>query len=73
MPAQSDHLPPLAWRKSTGSQTAEDCVEVARLGASVLVRDSRDRSGPVLAFNRTEWRSLLTRIRRLPSEFGGRT
>lgn len=63
MPARSDHLPPLAWRKSTGSQQDEECVEVARRGGSVLVRDSRDRSGPILAFSRTEWRSLLTRIR----------
>lgn len=63
MPARSDHLPPLPWRKSTRSQKEDECVEVARLGGSVLVRDSRDRSGPILAVSRTEWRSFLTRIR----------
>jgi hypothetical protein len=63
MPARPDHLPPLAWRKSTGSVTDEECVEVARLGGSVLIRDSRDRSGPILAFSHTEWQALMTRIR----------
>lgn len=62
MPARSDHLPPLAWRKSSAS-TPDECVEVARRGEAVLVRDSLNRSGAVLAFTRTEWSGLITRIR----------
>ena len=62
MPARSDHLPPLAWRKSSASPES-DCVEVARLGVSVLVRDSLNRSGAVLAFTRAEWSGLMARIR----------
>jgi hypothetical protein len=29
----------------------------------VLVRDSKDRSGPVLAFNRQEWAEFLAGVR----------
>jgi Domain of unknown function (DUF397) len=50
----------LAWRKSsycTGADTS--CVEVAVEGATVLVRDSKDPSGPVLRFTGEEWRVFL--------------
>lgn len=32
-------------------------------GADVLVRDSKDRTGPVLAFTRDEWRAFLGGVR----------
>ncbi|XRQ10290.1 DUF397 domain-containing protein [Actinomadura welshii] len=51
----------LYWRKSSASST-DDCVEVASLGPVVLVRDSRDRSTGVLAFDSAQWNSLLTAI-----------
>lgn len=47
-----------AWRKSTRSQTS-NCVEVAPLPATVALRDSKDRGGPVLLFDRGEWRNFL--------------
>jgi hypothetical protein len=63
MPARSNqHLSP-DWRKSSASVGDKECVEAAALGRSVLVRDSRNRPGPSLAFNRSEWRVLLVRIR----------
>ncbi len=46
------------WRKSTRSQTS-NCVEVAPLPAAVALRDSKDRGGPVLLFDRAGWRSFL--------------
>jgi hypothetical protein len=47
------------WIKSTFSG-ARDCVEVAREAASgILLRDSKDPSGPMLAFTETEWRAFL--------------
>ncbi|GIM82291.1 DUF397 domain-containing protein [Salinispora arenicola] len=46
------------WRKSTRSQTS-NCVEVAPLPATVALRDSKDRGGPVLLFDRSEWRNFL--------------
>ena len=36
-----------------------DCVEVACTGESVLVRDSKDRRGPVVAFAPAVWESFL--------------
>jgi hypothetical protein len=53
----------LNWRKSSASVGNGECVEVAQREPSVLVRDSRDPSGAVLAFDRRQWRTLLTRIR----------
>ncbi|MFI6331153.1 DUF397 domain-containing protein [Micromonospora chersina] len=53
------------WRKSTRSDNDGNCVEVAdNLPGVVLVRDSKDRSGPTLAFTPDAWRSLVTGLRR---------
>ncbi|WP_330229572.1 DUF397 domain-containing protein [Nocardia sp. NBC_00508] len=44
------------WFKSSRSQGAKDCVEVAHLSGSMVgVRDSKDASGPVLVFTPSEW------------------
>jgi hypothetical protein len=49
----------LIWRKSSHSADGA-CVEVACVkGHQVLVRDSKDRSGPVLQFSVPEWRAFL--------------
>ncbi|MGW0504846.1 DUF397 domain-containing protein [Micromonospora sp. NPDC003241] len=49
------------WRTSTRStDSGGNCVEVAdNLPGVVLVRDSKDRSGPSLTFAPTAWRSFL--------------
>jgi hypothetical protein len=49
------------WRKSTRSGNGGDsCVEVAdNVPGVVLVRDSKDRSGPVLTFSPTAWRAFV--------------
>jgi hypothetical protein len=49
------------WRTSRRSnQSGGDCVEVAdNLPGRVLVRDSKDRPGPVLAFAPDAWRSFV--------------
>ncbi|WP_406041134.1 DUF397 domain-containing protein [Micromonospora sp. NBC_00898] len=49
------------WRTSTRSQTS-NCVEVAPLRtgpAAVALRDSKDRGGPVLLFNRAGWLGFI--------------
>jgi Domain of unknown function (DUF397) len=52
------------WRKSTHSGGDEGaCVEVARTDRLVAVHDSKNPTGPVLAFAPTEWHALLTVIK----------
>jgi Domain of unknown function (DUF397) len=59
--AKSDPTPTV-WRKSTASGSS-DCVEVAFAGEAVLVRCSRDRSGPILRFLPHEWTAFLAGVR----------
>ncbi|MFA1537490.1 DUF397 domain-containing protein [Actinomadura monticuli] len=57
----------LPWRKSSYSTTdGTNCVEVAAQGktADVLARDSKNPSGPVLAFAQSEWCVFLTEAKR---------
>ncbi|MBO4210144.1 DUF397 domain-containing protein [Micromonospora echinofusca] len=54
------------WRTSSRSgATGGNCVEVADdLGVGLVgVRDSKDRSGPVLAFDARAWTAFLAGIR----------
>lgn len=46
------------WRKSSHSHT-NGCVEVAFIEGQVAVRDSKDRSGPVLLFTAHEWEAFV--------------
>ncbi|MET9514156.1 DUF397 domain-containing protein [Streptomyces sp. NPDC002994] len=51
----------LSWRKSSYSGTqGDDCVEVATCPGTVHVRDSKDKSGPVLALPPHAWAAFLT-------------
>jgi Domain of unknown function (DUF397) len=50
------------WRKSSYS-SANGCVEVAFVDDQALIRDTKDRSGPVLAFSRHEWEAFLAAVR----------
>jgi hypothetical protein len=63
MTAGVDRFCTVSWRKSKASQAGDACVEVGRIGDSVLVRNSRDRSQQVLTFTRVEWQALLVLIR----------
>lgn len=57
----AQQLADAAWHKSTRSQTS-NCVEVAALRtgpAAVALRDSKDRGGPVLLFNRAGWLGFI--------------
>ncbi|HUY49048.1 MAG TPA: DUF397 domain-containing protein [Streptosporangiaceae bacterium] len=59
---QPGHLGPHDWRKSSYSGgNGGDCVEVAARpdARRVLVRDSKDASGPRLAFSAATWRQFV--------------
>ncbi len=55
---------PNSWRKSSASGgNGGDCVEVAFAGESVLIRHSRNPTGPVLSFTHSEWQAFLAGTR----------
>lgn len=62
MATQPNRYSALTWRKSSASGGDGACVEIARLGSSVLVRNSRNESGVVLVLTSAQWRGLLRRI-----------
>ena len=55
--------PPIpSWKKSTRSG-ANGCVEVLIGQQQISIRDSKDRSGPVLTFTPIEWEAFLGGVR----------
>ena len=63
MTVQPNRYSTLAWRTSSASGGAGECVEVAATSSFVLTRDSRDRSGPVLELTSAQWLGLVERIK----------
>lgn len=63
MPERAD-LSHVVWRTSTKSGGNGACVEVAVLDGVIAVRDSKDRSGPMLTFDRSAWRSFLSGLKK---------
>lgn len=52
------------WRKSSYSGNGGGtCVEVGQAGRGVLVRDTTDRSGPVLVFSPAVWRRFADQVK----------
>ena len=59
----------LDFTKSTYSSTQGSCVETATCACNeVLVRDSKDREGPVLRFTPAEWTAFVQGVK--AGEFG---
>jgi hypothetical protein len=50
------------WMKSSYSGSQANCVEVAVRGG-VLVRDTKDRGGPVLRFTPATWRRFADQMK----------
>ncbi|MFE6747759.1 DUF397 domain-containing protein [Kitasatospora purpeofusca] len=50
----------LVWFKSSYSgPDGGECVEVAEATSAVLVRDSKDKSGPRLTFSPAAWEAFV--------------
>jgi hypothetical protein len=50
------------WLRSTYCN-ANGCVEVAFLDDQVTIRDSKDRTGPILRFTPAEWAAFVSGVR----------
>ncbi|HEV2452005.1 MAG TPA: DUF397 domain-containing protein [Streptosporangiaceae bacterium] len=60
--ASGECLEVRGFRKSTHS-VATACVEAGQHDRGIVVRDSADPSGPVLAFSSDEWAAFTRRLR----------
>ena len=49
---------PLSWKKSTASAGGA-CVEIAKTGEVILIRDSKDPSGSILSVSGKQWMAFL--------------
>ena len=56
---QKPDLDRAVWRTSSRSGGNGECVEVAQVDDGVAVRDSKDRSGPVLVFEPAVWAAFV--------------
>ena len=54
------------WRKASQStDNGGNCVEISSLADIIAVRDSKDPTGPTLAFSTGAWRSFTEGLKRL--------
>jgi hypothetical protein len=59
-------IPDDAWYKSSRSSGANNCVEVAHGHGWTAVRDSKNKTGPVLVFTDRRWDAFIkTAVARL--------
>jgi Domain of unknown function (DUF397) len=57
------------WKKATASGgNSDNCVEVAFVDDAIAVRDSKDRNGGVLIYDRKEWEAFTGGVK--DGEFG---
>ena len=54
----------IVWRTSSYTYANGNCVEVAPTPDGVLVRDSKNRTGPALTFPAAGWHTFLTTLTR---------
>ena len=53
----------LRWRKSSRSNGAQNCVEIALTDTTTAMRDSKNPTGSVLAIPPPAWRAFTTALR----------
>ncbi|WP_432959040.1 DUF397 domain-containing protein [Micromonospora haikouensis] len=59
--------PDRGWFKSSRSSNNAACVEVRFVGGAVDVRDTKDRTGPALAFDGGSWASFVAGLKAGPA------
>ncbi|MEO7195095.1 MAG: DUF397 domain-containing protein [Pseudonocardiaceae bacterium] len=60
MPAPTPNS--IVWHTSSYSAGHGACVEVAPGPDAVLIRDSKNRTGPALSLSPTTWQTFLTTL-----------
>jgi len=58
-PVSHPSHPTAAWIKSTASEKASDCVDIAVLHATMGIRDSKRPTGSVLVFSFAGYEALI--------------
>lgn len=51
------------WQKSTASEPQQGCVEFAKVGNIVALRDSKVEGGPILQFNEQEIGAMVAGVK----------
>ena len=51
------------WRKASYSGNGGDCIEVGHTARTIAVRDTKDRTGPVLRFTPSAWRKFASQVK----------
>jgi uncharacterized protein DUF397 len=51
------------WRTSSYSGGQGNCIEVGNRDGCMLVRDTKDRTGPVLKLNPPAWRRFVCELK----------
>ena len=49
----------LEWRKARRSANNGACVELAPAARRILIRDSKDQGGPIIAYSEYSWRLFV--------------
>lgn len=49
----------LQWRTARSSAGNGACVEVAPANGKILIRDSKDQSGPIIQYSARSWQAFL--------------
>jgi hypothetical protein len=49
----------LDWRKARRSANNGACVELAPAAEQILVRDSKDKNGPIIGYSQYSWRLFV--------------
>jgi hypothetical protein len=53
----------LEWRKARRSANNGACVELAPAAEQILIRDSKDQDGPVMAYSQYSWRLFVASVK----------
>ena len=68
---RSSAMPGAGWRKSSHSGQDGDCIEAGNDAGTILIRDSKDPDGPVLAVTARAWRLFTGVLRSLSAQLAG--